>query len=303
LSHNKNCVTPKEIVPSDNLSSRCNCEGKGNNTIVIDAGMGNWSLFNQPLYSALKDNYKVCLIDRPGYAMDSVTLSPRDLETVATEMNQALESAGIQEPIILIGHSLGGLHVRKYQSLFPDQVVGLVLLESAHPKQLEKLPTPFRDLLNNQPQQLDDVISLAKKGYLKYGKSNIPTFGLPETLLEEYYGVTTEPEYYFTMKAEASAFANNLKHAASLPRLDSLPLLVIGSKNSMDESILPSEEKEYPYQDHNEIWFEMQKDLAHLSANSTFLSSDKNHYLNVTDVELIYPAINDWIEKEVRHEN
>lgn len=297
------CSAPKEIVKSDKVSPNCHCEGNGDYNIVMEAGMGNWSLFYQPLFQKFKKTNKVCIIDRPGYAMDSVTTLPRDLKTVANELNIVLNEMGINKNIILVGHSLGGLYVRQYQALYPEKIKGMVLLDAAHSNQFNKLPEQFYEIMKAQPKQLEEVISIAQKGYLKYTKGKIPTFSLPENLLGQYYAVSTEPEYYYSMKLEVEVFEENLAKTKSLDGKIDLPLLVVGSKNSMDESILPIEDENYPYEEHNRIWFKLQQELAELSTNSTFVESNKNHYLNVTDTDLIKRSIDSWIKENIENEN
>lgn len=296
------CTAPKEIIKSNNVNANCHCEGSGDYTIVMDAGMGNWSLFYQPLLQELKHTNKVCIIDRPGYAMDTVTTNPRDLKTVANELDVAIDKSGIKNNIILVGHSLGGLHVRQYQALYPKKVKGIVLLDAAHPDQFNRLPDEFYTIMKEQPKQLEEVIEIAKKGYLKYTKGKIPTFGLPDMLLDDYYSISTSPEYYYSMKLEVEIFEDNLETARSLGNLNQLPLLVVGSKNSMDKEILPIKNKEYPYDLHNKIWFELQNELAQLSTNSTFVKSEENHYLNVSDINLITNAFRVWMKNKVENE-
>lgn len=302
LTIGASCSSSKELIKSSTISSSCQCEGQGDHTIVMEAGMGNWSVFYQPLSQKLKETNKVCLIDRPGYSMDTVTTNNRDLASVANELNTSLTEAGVTENIILIGHSLGGLHVRQYHALYPDKVEGMVLLDAASSDQFDKLPAQFHKMLASQSEQLEKVISLAKKGYLKYSKSKIPTFGLPESLLDQYYAVSIEPEYYYSMKMEVDAFEENLKNARALDVQMDTPLLVIGSKNSMDEDILPLKDKNYPFEEHNSAWFEMQQELSKLSTNSTFVTSHKNHYLHVTDAELVTTSINTWIKNNLDNE-
>jgi len=107
-----------------------------------------------------------------------------EAKTIAVEMDKALIEKGITGKIILVGHSLGGLHVRMYQALYPDKVKAIILLDAANPNQFKQLPKEFEELKNNQVKSLDKVIKLAQKGYLKYSKGKIPTFGLPKYLLE-----------------------------------------------------------------------------------------------------------------------
>jgi len=210
------CGQPKEIAKTNVLKPFCHCEGSGQQTIVMDAGMGNWSLFYEPLFQKLIQNHKVCLIDRAGYAMDSVTNASRDLETVANELNSALSLSGVNHNIILVGHSLGGLYVRQYKALFPEKVIGLVLLDAANSNQFKRLPQEFSEIMKAQSEQLSDVIKIAQKGYLKYTKGMLPTFGMPENLLDQYFEVATKPEFYYTMKIEVEAFESNLLAAEQL---------------------------------------------------------------------------------------
>ena len=291
------CTTPREIIKSSELLPKIQTVGNGNYTVVMDAGLGNWSLFYKPLSDKLAKKYKVCLIDRAGYAMNTVSTQPRDAKTIAKEMDKVLGENGITNNIILVGHSLGGLHVRMYQSLYPEKVKAIILLDAASPNQFERLPKEFEELKNNQVRSLDKVIKLAQKDYLKYSKGKIPTFGLPEYLLDEYYTVTTQPEYYYTMQKEIEWFEKSLKQVGELGYLGDLPLLVIGSKNSMNESLLPGKIKNYPFERHNKTWLKLQKELSALSSNSTFIVSEKDHYLNVTDINLVYNSMIQFLKK------
>ena len=99
------CTTQKELIKSDSLSQNCYCSGTGDYAIVMEAGMGNWSLLYQPLFQKLIQNHKVCLIDRAGYAMDTVTRAPRTLQIIASELNSALSKQGITNNIIGINKS------------------------------------------------------------------------------------------------------------------------------------------------------------------------------------------------------
>ncbi len=293
------CSAPKAILKSENLKPNCQCEGEGNYTIVLEAGMGNWSLFYQPIFQELKKNLRVCMIDRPGYEMDSVTLKTRDVKSIAIEFNQVLMENGIENNIVLVGHSLGGLHVRMYQSLFPEKVKGMILLDAAHPDQFKRLPNEFYQLKERQISSMDGVIKLAQKGYLSYSKSKIPTFGIPDSLLPNYYNVTTQPEYYYSLKMELVEFENNLNRIGKLHDLGDLPLLVIGSKNSMNKDILPGKAKDYPFTSHNQVWFELQKDLSKLSSNSAFVESTNNHYLIISDSKLIANEILSFVNTKL----
>ena len=91
---------------------------------------------------------RVCAYDRPGtYASigedDFVSRSdpiaqPRTAPEVVADLHALLQAAEIPGPYVLAAHSLGGLFARLYASTYPDEVVGLVLVDAYS----ERLETP-----------------------------------------------------------------------------------------------------------------------------------------------------------------
>ena len=73
-----------------------------------------------------------------GYSLEDDSIStPRDGETVIQELRTLLHAKGIAPPYVLVGHSLGGLYMQLYARRYPDEVAGLVLVDSTHPEQLK----------------------------------------------------------------------------------------------------------------------------------------------------------------------
>ncbi len=291
------CLTSTPIVQSDKLLPQIHCRGNGKYTLVMDAGLGNWSLFYKPLATPLSKTCRVCLIDRAGYTSSKVSAKARDAKTIALEIHQALQQKDITKNIIFTGHSLGGLHGRMYQALFPEEIKGMILIDAANPNQLHQLPGEFWEMMQEQKKSLEKTIKLAQRGFLKHAKSKIPTFNLPDSLLEEYFQTTTKAEYYFTTKAETEAFKQSLKQGSKLKDLGNLPLLVIGSSNSMNPEILRQKGKNYPFRLHNKAWLQLQRELSKLSSNATFVESKKDHYLHLTDTELVLKSILTFINR------
>ncbi len=60
--------------------------------------------------------------------------SPQDGDQIAADLHTLLERAHIPGPYVLAGHSFGGLYVLRFAAMFPDQVAGMVLLDSTAPK-------------------------------------------------------------------------------------------------------------------------------------------------------------------------
>jgi pimeloyl-ACP methyl ester carboxylesterase len=72
--------------------------------------------------------------DRPGMGWSAEIPGARDPHTLAGELRTLLEQANLPRPYILVGHSLGGLHALAFADLYPQDVAGLVLVDSSHPK-------------------------------------------------------------------------------------------------------------------------------------------------------------------------
>lgn len=112
-----------------------NCTGQGSPTLVLEAGLGNDSLIWAGIQPELSKTTQVCSYDRSGLGWSEPSSEARDAEHIAEHLHALLTTAGITGPLVLSGHSIGGLYVREYATRFPEQVVGLVFIDSSTPWQ------------------------------------------------------------------------------------------------------------------------------------------------------------------------
>jgi len=106
-------------------------------TLVLEAGGGCASPIFARLQQALSTKYPVISYDRAGMGWSDADDAPFDGKRNAQHLHALLAAAGVTGPIVLIGHSLGGLLNRIYTGLYPEQVVGVVMLDASHPEQFE----------------------------------------------------------------------------------------------------------------------------------------------------------------------
>ena len=111
------------------------CTGEGSPTIVLDAGMGNDSLAWAKVQPELSKTTRVCSYDRAGMGWSTPGPDPRDADNIASELHALLQQAGVSGPIVLMGHSMGGINIRAYAKHYPLELVGLVFIEGASPLQ------------------------------------------------------------------------------------------------------------------------------------------------------------------------
>ena len=104
-------------------------KGTGSPTIIFESGLGtplnNWD----KIQTRISANYKTISYDRKGLGESQATDSPRTLENLVNDLDTLITQNKIDGPIILVGHSLGGHIVRKYQQTFPSKIAGLFLIE------------------------------------------------------------------------------------------------------------------------------------------------------------------------------
>ncbi|HET7094723.1 MAG TPA: alpha/beta hydrolase, partial [Thermomicrobiales bacterium] len=140
------------------------CRGTGSPTVVLVAGSRSSARYwtddllhpdapRPMVLPGVAQTTRVCAYDRPGtYAPigDDILPSrsdpiaqPRTVPEMAAELHALLQAAGVPGPYILAGHSLGGFMARLYAATYPDEVVGLILVD-AYSERLEDVMPPER---------------------------------------------------------------------------------------------------------------------------------------------------------------
>jgi len=109
-------------------------------TVILEGGAGLGSVSWGWVQPRIAQTTRVVAYDRAGIGWSDPGPAPRDGEHIATELHAALAVAGINPPYVLVGHSFGGLYVRIFADRYPDEVAGMVLVDSTHPDQTLRSP-------------------------------------------------------------------------------------------------------------------------------------------------------------------
>jgi pimeloyl-ACP methyl ester carboxylesterase len=83
---------------------------------------------------------RVCVYDRPGRGGSEAVSTPQDASQIATDLHTLLRRGNVPGPYVLAGHSFGGLYVLTYAARYPDEVVGMVLVDTTAPRQTAPAP-------------------------------------------------------------------------------------------------------------------------------------------------------------------
>ena len=117
------------------------CTGEGSPAVILESGLGGWSVdwgFVQPEVARVT---RVCSYDRAGMGYSDAGPSPRTARRIAHELAALVDRAGIAGPLVLVGASSGGLSVRMFASEHEERVAGLVLVDASHEDQSHEVPS------------------------------------------------------------------------------------------------------------------------------------------------------------------
>jgi pimeloyl-ACP methyl ester carboxylesterase len=110
-----------------------NCTGTGSPTVVLQPGGGDFSSVEAWIAPAVAAHTRVCVYDRPGRGWSEPADSPQDATRVAIDLHTLLRRGNVPGPYVLAGHSFGGLYGLTYADRYPDDVAGMVLIDSTDP--------------------------------------------------------------------------------------------------------------------------------------------------------------------------
>jgi pimeloyl-ACP methyl ester carboxylesterase len=116
------------------------CTGEGSPTVVLESGHGDDFTVWGKVQPALSRVTRTCSYDRAGFGWSESQRGARDGLHIADQLHALLAEAGITAPVVLVGHSAGGLYSRIYTSRFPQGVAGLVLVDATAPNPLPYPP-------------------------------------------------------------------------------------------------------------------------------------------------------------------
>ena len=116
------------------------CAGEDSPAVVIIPAIGEYSAAWRKVQDGLAVHTAVCVYDRPGLGWSDPVAAWPSAAGMARDLHSLLETAQVAPPLVLAGHSMGGLVARMFAHMYPDEVAGLALVDSSHPEQNRRLP-------------------------------------------------------------------------------------------------------------------------------------------------------------------
>lgn len=169
----------------------------GQPAVILESGMATFSSNFFWVQSELATTTQVVAYDRAGLGWSDPAPEPQDAYQSAHDLHTALVEAGISPPYMVTGHSYGGLVARAFTDLYPDEVVGLVLVDASHPDQWAHIPASRDGKLNGRGNIL--TAFLARLGVVRFFQMGRAVYaGLPERPAAEMRAILAQPYSWST---------------------------------------------------------------------------------------------------------
>jgi len=254
---------PGNLIDVGGFKMHIYCEGEGNPTVILESMSGGTSVNWGWIQPEVQKDTQVCVYDRAGYGWSEPDPMPPTLARTSQNLHRLLANANIEGPYVMVGHSLGGVYVRQFSADNPDDVVGVVLLDEANPKQFVKYPELFGEG-EDYLKVLGGFIFATKLGiahvYFAFG-GEMDFAELSEPQKSQLKTFWSSPQFFEAQGAEIREAPGIWSEALNLKDLGNMPLMIISRGVNLDHE-----------------WNAYQDNLMTLSTNSLHLTiNGANH--------------------------
>jgi pimeloyl-ACP methyl ester carboxylesterase len=281
---------PGQLIDVGGHKMHLVCSGQGAPTVLLESGLwDDWRVWHkvQPAISKLT---QVCSYDRAGLGFSDLRPEQQpDSRDIAHNLHTLLANARVNPPYVLVGHSLGGLHIRVFQSLYPEEVVGMVLVDSGHPDQESRVSPEMK--------KIQAHLYLRSK---LWGLA-VP-LGLPRLMGRCGRTIECKSQTIKAREAEVNAIGASSNEARETRSLGSIPLVVLSRdpEKGAAPGLIPAEVSRR-FEDE---WVQMQEELARLSTNgSRVVAIGSSHYVQLERPDLVIAAISKVVDVVSRTSN
>ncbi len=137
--------------------------GEGSVTVVFESGLGDGMATWQPVFDPISSFATTFAYDRPGYGGSDDVSGTRTGRDIVESLRTLLAQARLSAPYVLVGHSLGGQYVELFARLYPEEVAGVVLVDSRHPEFTQRC----EDALDKGGCGVPEIMKAVMPGHMK----------------------------------------------------------------------------------------------------------------------------------------
>lgn len=239
------------------------CAGSGRPTVILMAGIFSWSLVWYKTQPLMAQTTRVCAFDRAAYGFSDPPPRPQILSDVVNDLHAVLTGGAIPGPYVLVGHSLGGLEARVYAQRWPQEIAGMVLVDTA----------------------------VAAEGLIDESPSDTPA------AFRKVWPQFFTAQYFADKVSLMSSVYTHRYDSADHNRLGAMPLVVLSAQSTAKTSTPAAARFSRSYQ---QLWIRMHEGLAHLSSRGIHRTiKGSGHHIQLDKPQEVIDAV-DEVLRQVR---
>ncbi len=222
---------PGRLVDVGGHRLHLSCSGSGSPTVVVEAGGGEMAANLGWITPAVGRDTTICVYDRAGRGWSEDADGPQDAVAISTDLHTLLHRAGVAGPYVMAGHSFGGLYALTFAARHPDEVAGLVLLDSTSPHYGDGVGTAPRPASGSHDVLRRVAALTSSMARLGIGRlySMIAVSDLPPRELNELRASTATAATLRSTIEEYARADTSMDEAASLRDFGDKPLMVLSA--------------------------------------------------------------------------
>jgi pimeloyl-ACP methyl ester carboxylesterase len=283
--------------------------GEGSPAVIFEAALGGSCIGWIPVQREVARFTKAVSYDRAGMGWSDPDTRPHTLLRAAEDLHSLLDAARIQKPVVLVGHSYGGLVVQLYAALYPADLAGMVLIDPAHPEEwahpsdwdtkrlligaklsrrgawiarfgIARL-TAF--LATVGAQRIARLNTLVASGGILRGQAErilAPVHRVPPEYRPMLRAMWTHPKYYATLGSQMETLSESAREFPAITNYGDLPLAVISAASGTPFRI------------------ELNEKLAQLSSRGRHIvAPDCGHWIQLDQPQCVSDAISQVVDQ------
>ena len=135
---------------------------------ISGLGVNDYNVRMSFVNKVLEEDYELIYIDRAGYGYSDDNNKKQTVKRIVNDYREALKKANIEEPYILMPHSIGGVYATYWESMYPNEIESVIFIDST-------VIEPIKETSNN------------KKDYTEYLELLSNRLGLQRLALRTNY--------------------------------------------------------------------------------------------------------------------
>ncbi len=221
---------PGRLVDVGGHRLHLSCTGSGSPTVVVEAGGGEMAANLGWITAGVARDTTICVYDRAGRGWSEDADAPQDAVAISTDLGTLLHRAGVPGPYVMAGHSFGGLYALTFAATHPDEVAGMVLIDSTSPHDGHRVGAAAQPAASGTYDVLGRVAaltsSLARVGLGRL-YSMVAVVDLPPREQDEVRASTATAATLRSTLEEYARANDSMEEAAALRDLGDKPLMVL----------------------------------------------------------------------------